>query len=328
MTFLATGLKSRLDRDNRTVEQYKDLFSWSNNPDRAMRKSVRKQRNPAMFRPQGAIATHEIPADQPPADVLAAFNDTFGNDAKTGAVRLILHPFFRRWTMVQKWRLRDKHTNEVVGEYWRPCWMAMKPAEARKIPIDYLGDPEKEHLAGVAGEYREPNKLDFLWIVENVGLRRIRDRAPASCDTVEKANRWAATQVNENLSKQDDDLERSAKSDRESQIHDHVSYYARLYKNYWNRLRGAAQRTMSTATIDVKSDKDTVVEVMGHSVPVESKYAVAKRDGYSVRARKGTAAAAEMVAENAAVEERANRILEDHERRRRLRASMSKQRVL
>lgn len=300
MTYYSTGFKARTDRDNRTVNYYADLFGHGNSPEPdRLRKKIRKQRNPQLFRPQGAISPSEIPADKAPPAIQAAFEETFGADAKNGDVILFLHPFFKRWTIGQHWRIRDKAANVVLDHFVRPIWRAEQPPIAGELPLDYRGNREMAHLRGQTGEYREPNKLDFIWIVLNLSHRRMRELAPASCDTVEKANQWAATKVNDNLDAQEEALERQVDCEREAAIHDWVSHNARLMINYRSRLEGSMQRTQSVPEALDKPTEDYTFEANGHKTEIEARHVAVKRDGYSYRARKGTEAAKEIEAEKA-----------------------------
>lgn len=319
MTALLRDHVKKTKRENGNVYYYEELFSWSHNPDRVLRKRVRKERNPWMFRPHGALATHELPTTEPPVDVKAAFEQTFGNDAKTGAVRLVLHPFFNRWTVVQKWRLRDTKSQMVVDEHWRIVWMAAFPAIEGELAVDYRGVPEKEHLKGQVGAFRMPNRLDFEWIVQNVSHRRIREMAPNRCDTEEKANQWAATKINEILEEQEAELERDTKRQRHDFIRDHFSYYARLYVDVFGRMMGSGgTRTASYATTETKASKDSTFECNGVEVPIEARFVKVQREGYSVRARKGTRLGDEIVQEKTErVLARADHLIADGLRRRR-----------
>ena len=335
MTVLARDFLRKTKLDHKVVNHYADVFSWRSNPDRTMQRIIRKARNPWLFRPDGALRADEMPSEKPPVDIQAQFEEVFGRDAKSGTVQIILHPFFKRWTIVQKYRLKNRESGLYVGHFWRVVWMAMDPAKDRVLPRDYQGNDEMEHLAGVIGEYRLPNKLDFIWIVKNTGREKIREKAPARCDTVEKANAWASSMINENLEREEHDaIEREVRCEREAMIHDWCSYYARLHINVVNRIFGAAQSTWSLNTVELKPTKTDTVEVMGHSVEVAPRYTSVKRGGYTVRAKLGTGAAYEIEQEKASnrarEDARLDNLIADYERQdlmRRARASVEVQKL-
>lgn len=106
-----------------------------------------------------------------PREIQAAFDDVFGDYAKSGRIKLAMHPHFKR---VLLW---EKVLNPEFGEAnWRVVQVFHEFGSVRPgyLPPDlYSPDGSHEAVRGQIGDFCQPNRQWFEWIVANCDRWRL-----------------------------------------------------------------------------------------------------------------------------------------------------------
>lgn len=144
----------------------------------------RMERFAEMLAPGGFFDIANAPATPPPTESLAAFHEVMGDLLRDGpAMRLVLHPWFRRWTVV--FYGRNKHSGHCG---WYPAMIFCKPPVAGVCPTDLRDASHYDVCCGVIGEYKQPDHRDFR------DLREWADRQRWG-STKERAEKLQAEQI-------------------------------------------------------------------------------------------------------------------------------------
>ena len=193
--------------------------------------------------------------DEPPDHVKAQFEDVFSSRARCGdevVLKLRMHPILKRWCLYEKVR-NDNNTEHL----WQVVWACSDDAEEGVIPKDYQSDPRLHHFAGLIGEYRVPDKADFVEVEKFDQLKY----GALNVFGME------AERVAQELA--------SSESDFESFTHDFVSYYGRQFIDDINQMYGSGQHMMA------------VMNDLSEKVSRNPKFwKIEHRNGYSIRTRR------------------------------------------
>lgn len=227
---------------------------------------------------------HDLEASRtPPPEVEAAMLDVFGRDRIFGPdgkrkLMVRMHPQLNRWCF---W---ERRLDPSKGEnYWKVIFVHQEEPKDDTLPHDILELHEKKrmfiaHLYGHIGEYRLPNREDFIRI-ERTDKRK-----------------YGWENVEEHFHQQDEASKAEAIYENNQLIEEIVDYAWEAERDLANQQAGSGQRMASYATVEVKKDPE--------------KWAIEQRNGFTVRKRKslderlGEIADAVIEADRRLVEER------------------------
>lgn len=181
---------------------------------------------------------------QPTKEIQARFEEVFDRDQREN-LRIILHPFFKRWSIVE----RTWHKGQAT---WQLVTMFHDTPKDDHLPpdlYDFWGRAA-EHLRGRIGEFRNVTYQDLEFIEK--------------CDF----RKYGWENVDAFLAKFDEEEKREEQRIMEDRLDDFLDY------NFWLAMRDAQahySQPWSTRSVDLKSDP--------------SRYRIEDKGGYKVRTR-------------------------------------------
>lgn len=248
---------------------------------------VRKERRPELF--QRYFSEDMIRMAQagqpPPAEFEAWIRDIIEPgvvESLRGQFLVAIDPAFRRWTLYQRVATKSDGT-----AYARLCVFA---GEARPgyLPADLSGDERFGHLRGAIGDFKVPTRKDFEMIRERWDRRSVNGQ--------EVSIRKGASAINNRLSAESSreyDERQRVMSDR---VRDMLDYN---FRHIWQAANNGTKQWSN----------ETIVPHMN-----PDRHYLEQREGYLVRAKKGSRIADRLAVE--AREREAAPVLEADERAR------------
>lgn len=259
MGFSLREASLRSQEEHALGDEIRGKLAWEEGLD----PQVRRRLHPEIWRHAYDPDTLQSSALRPPDHVEAQFRSVFGDPRLDGQpqFKLRLHPLFKRWALFEySPRLKSYQVVQVFTR-WPP------DAPADYLPADYRPTSMRHlwHLRGRMGDLRLPDQRDFEWLAANV------DRA-----------RFTADEVEANMLRPQEAAEREAKRQLLDLWQGMVDDDWQQIVNDANRRAGSGQRLASYATIDTELSPAV--------------FEVERRNGWTLKARHGTAAAAEIAA--------------------------------
>lgn len=204
-----------------------------------MHRTLRKQRNPELF-----IGISDdlinMPSFRPSREVQARFEEVFDRDQREN-LKIILHPWFRRFTIME----RTWHKGQPL---WQPVCMYQDDPVEGTVPPDLLEVWGKgaEHLRGKIGRFRNVSYQD-LEFVEKCDIRK-----------------YGVEGVLNFISQFDDKAQEDAQKYMDDYLDDFMDYH------FWLAMRDAQDhysQPWSTRDVSLKSDPSRwkTEEVIGAS---------------------------------------------------------------
>ncbi len=236
---------------------------------------VRKQRRPELqqrYLSEDMIRMAQ--AGQPPHPEFEAWIRDIIEPGVTESLRghfaMAIDPAFRRWTLYQRVATKSQGT-----WYVRLCIFSGEPTPGR-LPADLAGDPAFAHLRGSLGDFKVPTRRDFEMMRERWDRRNVQGR--------EVGIREGATSINNGLNR-----EQAAEYDERNRVmndrvRDMLDYN---FRHIW-RAANDGMKLWSNENIVPHMNPD--------------RHYIEQRQGYVVRAKKGTRMA-ERLAEEAKARE-------------------------
>ena len=203
---------------------------------------IRKARYPELY--IGFTEDMVNAAQQATPEIKARFEEVFDRDQREN-LRIILHPFFKRWSIVERTWHKGQPLYQLVTMFHGT------PKEDHLPPDLYsFWGRAAEHLRGRIGEFRNVEYQD-LEFIEKCDFRKYG---------------WEA--VDSFLAQWDEEKHREEQRVLDDRIEDFLDY------NFWLAMRDAQahySQPWSTRSVDLRSDP--------------SRYHIERKDGYTVRTR-------------------------------------------
>lgn len=117
---------------------------------------------------------------QPPKELQRQLEEVFVNWWKDAngqeRLKLRMHPHIRRWCLWEKAFIPSLGKN-----LWKCFWICQDEPKKGQLPADLQGDKLKAHFTGVIGEFRLPNRKDFIEVEQynrkKYGVTAVTDQA-------------------------------------------------------------------------------------------------------------------------------------------------------
>lgn len=191
------------------------------------------------------------------AEMKEILGDQLKDDDGSIRVKLRMHPHLKRWCMYER-------VKKGGQQYWKVFSIFMHEPVPGQMPSDYqnLEISTRQwyaHFTGMVGEFRLPNRQDFL------ELKRFDTR------------RHTTDEIEGLLRSREEQEEAGTESNWEDWQHDFLSYYFRLAMQEANQAAGSCQKPWSNATIPVGENAERWTRVW---------VATSEKDGYWVRTKK------------------------------------------
>lgn len=183
--------------------------------------------------------------------------DVFGDDARSGRLKVAMHPHLGRWALF------ERHFDPAKGSDLYQCIFICSEAPELNadglpvIPVDYVGDKFLECFSVYVGEYRHFNKKDFEEIEQFNRLKYGVDGSLQNVDAPKEAE------------------EKEAKRVEADRLRDFMDYY-------WNQAQTDANKDagcMGSPVFIQDPDRDKVKE---------DNYVIVDKGGYKIKAKKGS----------------------------------------